>query len=504
MKILTPSQLQKADVYTIENQQISSWELMERASLAALKEIKKIIQKPQPVSVLAGSGNNGGDGLAIAYHLNQLGYEVNVLLLKYTPKLSKDCKINLERLKVNTSINIQEYTEDSSTEDLKTESIIIDAVFGIGLNRALPDFVKKIISSINESKATRIAVDVPSGLFLSELTPEKATVFNADYTMTFQCPKLNFFLPDYGNYLGEIKIIDIGLDQDFIDNLETQYEYVNKKFITKFYKTRQRFTHKGDYGHLLIVGGQYGMMGSVCLTTKAAFKSGVGKVTVVSPKSGVDILQQSVPEAMVIAADKNEFVSPKALKFEPSNICIGMGLGQSEQALETLKYFIKQAKTPMLIDADGINLLAQNKDLLNHLPPQSVLTPHQGELKRLIGEWQDEYDKLDKMKAFVQTYNIILVSKDAYTCVVSQDKIYINSTGNAGLASAGSGDTLSGIISSFLCQKYSPIEASILGVYVHGKAADIYVNNYDETSLIASDIINYLKNVFLHLKFHKH
>ncbi|RRO19791.1 NAD(P)H-hydrate dehydratase [Flavobacteriaceae bacterium 14752] len=504
MKILTPSQLQKTDAYTIEHQQISSWELMERASLAALKEIKNITLNPQPVTVLAGSGNNGGDGLAIAYHLDQLGYKVNVLLLKYTPKLSKDCKINLDRLKANTSINIQEYIDTSSIEDLKIESIIIDAVFGIGLNRTLPNFVEKIISSANKRTALRIAVDLPSGLFLSKLTPENAKVFKAEYTLTFQCPKLNFFLPAYGNDLGEIKIIDIGLDQDFIDHLETEYEYVDEKFITKFYKTRQRFSHKGNYGHLLIVGGQYGMMGSVSLAAKSALKSGVGKVTVLSPKCGVEVLQQSVPEAMVIAADQNESVSPKELKFEPSNICIGMGLGQSEQALGTLKYFITEAKTPMLIDADGINLLAQNKDFLKALPAQSILTPHQGELKRLIGEWQDDYDKLEKVKSFVKTYNVILVAKDAYTFIASQDKIYINSTGNAGLATAGSGDTLSGIISSFLCQKYLPIEASILGVYAHGKAADIYANKYDENSLIASDIIKYLKNVFLQLKSHKH
>ena len=234
------------------------------------------------------------------------------------------------------------------------------------------------------------------------------------------------------------------------------------------------------------------MMGSVCLTTKASLKSGAGKVSVLSPQCGVEILQQFVPEAMVIASHEHKHVSPVELSIKPTNICIGMGLGQSDKALDTFRFAIKQAKSPMLIDADGLNCLAQHKDLLKDLPAKSILTPHQGELKRLIGEWQDEYDKLDKMKNFVKSYNLILVAKDAYTFIVDEDKTYINSTGNAGMATAGSGDTLSGIISGLLVQSYSPLEASILGVYLHGKAGDLYVKDYDEYTLMASDIIDYL------------
>ena len=496
MKILSPSQLQKADAFTMQQQDISSWQLMERASLAALEVIKQILKTPQPVTVLSGSGNNGGDGLAIAYHLDQLGYQVNVLLLTYTPDLSKDCNINLERLQEKTTIDIQEFADDAANKDLKFSPVIIDAVFGIGLNRPMPEFVEKIIIKANRTNALRIAIDVPSGLYLSELTPPNSVVFNADYTLTFQCPKLNFFLPDYGNHLGEINIIDIGLDEKCIKELDSALYFVEKTYANRIYKPRQRFTHKGNYGHLLIVGGQYGMMGSVTLTAKAALKSGVGKVSILSPKCGVQVLQQSVPEAMVISSDEIEQVSPKPLNFQPANTCIGMGLGQSQQAKKTLAYYIKLAKKPMLIDADGINILSQNKELLRNIPDQSILTPHQGELKRLIGEWSDHYDKIDKMKDFTARHNIILVSKDAYTFIVYNNNIYINSTGNAGLATAGSGDTLSGIISSLLCQHYSPLESSILGVYMHGKAADIYTTMNSESSLIATDIIKYLGQTF--------
>lgn len=492
MKILSPSQLQKADAYTIEHQHISSWELMERASLAALEEIKSIISERKPVTILAGSGNNGGDGLAIAFHLHQLGYEVNVLVLKYTPEFSEDCKTNLERLESKTSVSLKTYTEESELEKLELESVIIDAIFGIGLNRALPDFVQKVIKEVNTLEATRIAIDVPSGLFLSELTPENASVFQADYTLSFQCPKLNFFLPDYGNSLGELRIIDIGLDQNFISTLDGAYEFVDQELATNIFQPRLRFSHKGDYGHLLIIGGQYGMMGSVCLTALAAMKSGAGKVSVLSPKCGVEILQQFVPEAMIIPAVNKKQVSPVNLNFKPTNFCVGMGLGQSDQASDTLKFAIKEAKSPMLIDADGINLLAKDQSLLEQLPAQSILTPHQGELKRLIGEWSDQYDKLDKMKSLVNKYDLILVSKDAYTFIVTQDKTYINSTGNAGMASAGSGDTLSGIISGLLVQNYSPAEASVLGVFLHGKSADVYAENRHKNTLTASDIIDYL------------
>lgn len=492
MKILSPKQLQKADQKTIENENISSWQLMERASLRAVEELKNILSKNDSTTILAGSGNNGGDGLAIAYHLNTLGYKVEVCLIEYAPDLSPDCSKNLKRLKDNTKISIHRLDKISDDVQLNFKTVIIDAIFGIGLNRALPDFVKSLIENANQSKAIRIAIDVPSGLFLSELTPEHSVVFQAHHTMTFQCPKLNFFLPDYGNYIGKISFVDIGLDQDFISTLNTTYEYVDDDLATGLVKTRKRFSHKGDYGHLLVIGGQYGMMGSVCLTTKASLKSGAGKVSVLSPKCGVEILQQFVPEAMVIPSETQVQASPVKLDFEPTNICVGMGLGQLPQALETLKYAINSANTPMMIDADGLNLLSKNKYLLEALPAKTILTPHQGELKRLIGHWQDEYDKLNKMKSFVKTYDVILVAKDAYTFIIDDDKIYINSTGNPGLATAGSGDTLSGIISGLMVQNYSPLEASLLGVYLHGKAADTYTQKFEEYALTASDIIDCL------------
>jgi len=500
MKILSPKQLQQADQKTIENENITSWELMERASLRAVEKLKELLPDNSTISILSGSGNNGGDGLAIAHHLDKIGYKVEVHLIEFAPNLSSDCSKNFDRLEANDSITICHYDKKAEASNIDYKEVIIDAIFGIGLNRDLPVFVRKIIEKANQAQALRIAIDVPSGLYLSDLTPENAVVFQAHHTLTFQCPKLNLFLPDYGNAVGEVSIIDIGLDQNFIASQDTSYIYVNQKLASSLLTVRQRFSHKGDYGHLLVIGGQLGMMGSVCLTSKAALKSGAGKVSVLTPMCGVDIIQQTVPEAMVIPSEENDNVTPVELSIMPTHICIGMGLGQSEAALQTLEFAIEKATSPMLIDADGINLISKKKDLLKALPTQSVLTPHQGELKRLIGEWSDQYDKLEKIKRFVDEYDLVLVSKDAYTFIACKERIYINSTGNAGLATAGSGDTLSGIISGLLAQNYNPVDASILGVYIHGKAADLYVDQFDENALIASTIIEYLGHAFSSLK----
>ena len=353
-----------------------------------------------------------------------------------------------------------------------------------------------MILNANDSNALKISIDVPNGMFLSEVTPQNAIVFKANHTLTFQCPKLNFFLPDFGNYVGKLTILDIGLDADAISKIETQIHYVDHHITSKIVKSRERFTHKGNYGHTLIVGGQFGMMGSVCLTAKSALKSGAGKVSVLSPKCGIEILQISIPEAMVITSENKKTVSPVKLDFEPNAICIGMGIGKTSETLETLKYFINQTNNPLLIDADGLNLLSDNLDLLDKLPKNSILTPHQGELKKLIGEWHDQYDKLEKLKAFSKKYQVIVVSKDAYTIIVNGKELYINSTGNAGMATAGSGDTLSGIIAGLMSQNYLPLEASILGVFLHGCSADYYANKFNESTLTASDIIENLKNVF--------
>ena len=498
MKILTPSQLYEADRLTIEKEGITSWQLMERASLSAVDSIRNLTKKEAKICVLAGIGNNGGDGLAIAYHLHTSGYHVEVVILKYAESYSKDCQINLDRLKNETEVDIKILQDDKI--DFSTPTVFIDAVFGIGLNRKMPDFVEEIIKSVNHFNAFKIAIDVPSGLFLSSLTPEDAVVFKADHTLTFQCPKLHFFLPHFGNCVGKVTIIDIGLDKRFIEKSQTSNFYADRRFVKLLLQPRERFTHKGTYGHVLLVGGQKGMMGCMVLSSKSAIRSGAGKVSTVVPKCGIDILQSSSPEVMVIPSHKANHISEVEIPFEPSVIGIGMGIGQSQDAEAALIFFLNHTKKPMLIDADGLNIIANHKDLLKKLPSKSILTPHQGELARLIGQWSDDLDKIEKLKTFSADHDLILVSKDAYTFVVYNDEIYINSTGNAGMATAGTGDVLSGLIAGLLAQGYTPLNASILGVHIHGLSGDIYASNYEQNTLIASEVIENFKAAFSLLK----
>jgi len=498
MKILSPSQLYDADRLTIEKEGITSWQLMERASLRAVESITELIDEDDQVCVLAGIGNNGGDGLAIAYHLDKIGYHVEVVLLKYANSFSKDCEQNLNRLKEKTGVklNIVQKVE----VDFSGYSVFIDAVFGIGLNRKMPDFVEDCFQTINQIDAQKIAIDVPSGLFLSELTPESSVVFKAKHTLTFQCPKLNFFLPHFGNYVGDLSIIDIGLDNAFIQDTETEYYYADEALVKRFLKTRERFSHKGTYGHVLLVGGQRGMTGCIVLSCRSAMRSGAGKVTAVVPKCGIDVLQATIPEAMLLPSDQDDSISKVNMPFESSIVGIGMGIGQSQSAVEALNYFITNSDNPLLIDADGLNILSMHKEWLQKLPSKSILTPHQGELKRLIGEWEDDYYKLEKLKAFSTRYDLVVVSKDAYTFVVYKDEVYINSTGNAGMATAGSGDVLSGLISGLVAQGYSTLHACILGVYLQGSSGDCYAAKYEQNTLIASDLIETLKEAFALLK----
>ncbi len=498
MKILSPQQLYLADKNTIKRQGITSWELMERASLLATHEILELIDTTKKIYILAGTGNNGGDGLAIAYHLCTKGFDVEVHILKYAHNYSDDCAKNLKRLENKTDVKIN-ILKDASYSFV-SQSVFIDAIFGIGLTRKLPDFVEHTILKINKTKGLKIAIDVPSGLYLSDVTPRNSVVFKADFTLSFQCPKLNFFLPDYGNYVGKLKVIDIGLDQQTIDECTSYHTFLTENLIKQLVIPRQRFSHKGTFGHLLIVGGQKGMMGCMVLASKAALKSGAGKVTALAPHCGTNILQIACPETMVLPSFHEDFVSPHELNFSPETICIGMGIGTGKEALETLSDVLNRFKSPMVIDADAINIMAKHKVLLDLMPSKSILTPHQGELKRLLGSWDNEYDKIEKLKSFSKQYDCIIVSKDAYTTVVHGDELYINSTGNAGMATAGSGDVLSGLISGFVAQGYLPINAALVGVFLHGLSGDMYASKFDQNSLIASDIIENFKEAFSLLK----
>jgi hydroxyethylthiazole kinase-like uncharacterized protein yjeF len=502
MKIFSAKQLGEADVASMKMQSISSWELMERASKKAVEAILPLIhQESAHIHIFCGMGNNGGDGLAIAYHLGKLGYSVQVYKVAFTNKTSKDFDINAKRLQKDAHIKLKSVTE-ANVKSIKfnTNDVVIDAIFGVGLNRRMPDFVEELVLQINTSDVLCISIDIPSGMFLNQAVPKEANFIQPDVCLTFQLPKLPLFFTETGKYIQNFKILPIGLSQEAIEQIDTDYFFMHKVFIKNIYKKRNRFSHKGTHGHALLVGGQKGMLGSVLLAAKSALRSGVGKLSVMLPSSGQDSLHHFLPEAIALENPSKNFIHFTDTQAYNA-VGVGVGIGKSDAALKALKAFLEQVQSPVLIDADALNLIAVNPILLEELPKNSILTPHPGELKRLIGNWKDDFDKLNKIKNFAKEHHCVLVAKEAYTCICDGASFYFNSTGNSGMATAGSGDVLSGIITALLAQNYNSLEAAQLGVYIHGLAGDLALQQESHESMIASDLISFLGKAFKELNY---
>ncbi|MDN3594107.1 NAD(P)H-hydrate dehydratase [Zunongwangia endophytica] len=489
MKIFSAEQLKKADALTIKNQNITSEELMERAASLTTEEIHKRIQNAEiDIKIFCGVGNNGGDGLVIARLLIEKGYHVKVFVVNYTDKRSDDFLLNYERLKETTN-DWPEYIKDEGDfPALSQNDFIIDAIFGIGLNRPLEGWIANLVKHINNSKAFILAIDMPSGLFLDRILKKEYQLISASFTISFQTPKLVFFLPQTMDYVGDLQVLDIGLDREFLNSEKTNSNLISKHEARVLYKPRKSNSHKGDYGHALIIGGSYGKIGSMVLTTTAALRTGAGLVSTFVPKCGYTILQTALPEAMVITDKNEEKLTNIDHSMDPSVICFGMGAGKDQMTVQAFKKLLQATEKPMLIDADGLNMISENKELLEFLPKKSVLTPHPKELERLIGEWEDDFDKLKKVEEFTKTYDVILVLKGSHTFTCAEGNIYINNSGNPGMATAGSGDVLSGIITGLISQQYEPLAAAILGVYLHGLSGDIVAENKSYQALISGDI----------------
>ncbi|TBW29105.1 NAD(P)H-hydrate dehydratase [Gramella sp. KN1008] len=489
MKILSAEQLSEADKISIEKQKITSEELMERAATLVFDEIHKRLQgAPIPVKVFCGIGNNGGDGLVVARHLIQHGYEVTVFIVNYSDKRSDDFLANYEKLKKVSNDWPSLIKGEPDFPTLEPGDFVIDAIFGIGLNRPIEGWMADLVKLINQSQAFTLSVDMPSGLFSDKVPGEEDAVIEADYTLSFQAPKIVFFLPETMDYVGDLQIMDIGLDREFLADIPSKTFLINKDMVLPLYKQRRKNSHKGDYGHALIAGGSYGKIGSVLLTATAALKTGTGLCTVYIPKCGYEIVQTGLPEAMVLTDTENNLLSSYPEDFKADVICFGMGVGTAEKSVKALKSFLKASTSPMLIDADGLNILSKNIELLSLLPENSILTPHPGELKRLVGEWKDDFHKLELVKDFSKEHGVIVVLKGAHTFTINRDEIFINNSGNPGMATAGSGDVLSGIITSLIGQAYDPLVAAVLGVFIHGLSGDISAEKSGYESVLAGDI----------------
>ena len=501
MKIFSKAQIYEGDKLTTERQNIAHIDLMERAGTQIFNWIHMRMQGAQvPIHVFCGIGDNGGDGLVLARHLITHGYNVITYIVNCSDKRSQGFLSNYDRIKDVTKDwpKMLSCSGDFSEIVIEEKDIIVDAVFGIGLNRPPNDWVQELFQRWRASKAFTLAVDIPSGLYTDKAVEDDNAVVHANYTLSFQSPKLVFFLPETAKYTIQWEVLDIGIDRDYLMHTNTEAELISKFEVLPLYIPREKFAHKGDFGHVLMVGGSYGKIGAINLASRAALSVGSGLVTAYIPECGYDSMQASLPEAMVIA-DGDRFISNINFDIKPSVIGIGVGLGTADETAKAFEVFLKSNKTPLVIDADGINLLSKKKALLKLLPEQTILTPHPKELERIIGKWSNDFEKLDKVKVFSKKYKVIVLIKGANSITVFGDKLYVNTTGNPGMATAGTGDVLTGMISGLIAQGYEPLAATIFGVYLHGRSADISLEDYGYQSLIASHIIETIGEAYIDL-----
>ncbi len=494
MKILSARQIREADAFTIKQEPIASIDLMERASLAFVACFEERFGDEKPVWIFCGTGNNGGDGLAIARLLSDKKFQVTVVIVKTNDTSSDDFASNEKRLAARIPKII--VRESSEIPDIAPNVVVIDAIFGSGLSRAVTGLFGEVIDKINLSGASIVSVDIASGLFADQPS-SGSSIIQPDYTISFQLPKMAFLLPENHSRVGEWEVADIRLSQTFIDRAESQADFVQLADIKPLLKNRSAAAHKGDFGKALLFAGSRGKMGAAILSARACMRSGTGLLTVHAPACGYEIMQIAVPEAMISIDESEWFIAkvPEHLKYDV--IGIGPGIDTKDETANLLEELLRQFQRPVVIDADGLNLIGRHKGFVEKIPKESILTPHAKEFERIAGPWNNDYERLDLQKQFSVNHGLFVIFKGAHTTISTPDgHLYFNSTGNPGMATAGSGDVLTGIITSILGQGYTPLQAAILGVYLHGLAGDLAANEKGQASLIASDIIDFLPAAF--------
>lgn len=518
MKLFTTKQIATLDKYTIENEPISDIDLMERASLQITNWLVHRFSTESKMIFFAGPGNNGGDALAIARQLADLDFICEVYLVDLGRELKGSSAINRHRLELQQKVKISNLKTIDDFPKITESDTLIDGLFGSGLTRPLEGLAAEIVQKINATRhlptsrrvmtKTVISIDIPSGLMGEDNSngrlPAEArvTTYNniirADYTLTFQFPKISFLFAENEKYVGEWEVLPIRLHPDGIAQTQTNFFYIEKEDIQQIIKKRSRFGHKGTYGHALLIAGSFGKMGAAVLASKACLRSGVGLLTAQIPHLGYPIIQTAVPEAMA-SVDQHDYTFTEFPDLSPfSAIGVGPGIGLKSNTKKALCELLEKSQVPLVIDADALNILSENKSWLDKIPENSILTPHPGEFKRLVGESKNSYENIQKQLEFSKKHKVIVVLKGAFTSISTPaGNLYFNSTGNPGMATAGSGDVLTGIVTGLLAQNISPENAALAGVFVHGLAGDLAVKEKSEISLVAGDIVEYLGKTFL-------
>ena len=488
MKICSADQIRELDAYTIKNEPITSLGLMERAASCFTDWFSEMYPDlNRSVHIVCGTGNNAGDGLVAARLLHHLGYSVTISLCEISKKRTEDFEANLKRLPGHGAIPQTVCVKDSVMPDIPPGSIVIDAIFGSGLNRPVSGYWGAFLTYLNGLSVERVAIDIPSGVFADQCT--NGIAFQAHRTFSFELPKLAFLFPENSPYIGDWTVRSIGLHPKAIAEARTNQFYLTQTFARSLYRGRAKFSHKGTHGHALLIMGSYGKIGAALLAAKGALRSGAGLVSLHVPKTGYAIVQTAIPEAMV-SIDEDEWQFSKMPDLSPYKaIGIGCGMGQSEVTASALFELIDQATQPLVLDADALNILSKTPEWLNRLPANSILTPHPKEFERLFGSSENDFQRHELQVQKAQTLDLVIMLKGAHTCIALPDgRSFFNSTGNPGMATGGSGDVLAGIITSLLAQGYAPSEAALLGVYIHGSAGDCALKAQSQESLIAGDL----------------
>lgn len=507
IKIPTASQMREIDAATMREEPVSSLELMERAASAAAQVVMSEWDNRTPIVVFAGSGNNGGDALAVARILCAHGYKVEAYLFNTGGKLSMECRANRERLsECPEGLTFTEVTTQFEPPHIEKGTLVIDGLFGTGLNKPLEGGFAQLVALINNSPAEVVSLDMPSGLMCDDNRDNRTHIVRATLTLTFQLPKLSLLLADNQPYVGRLRILDIGLSRSAIEALPAAYALSEDADFLPLIQPRKPFSHKGNYGHALLIAGKYGMAGAAILAARACLRSGVGKLTVHTPQMNNDILQTAVPEAILHHDISDEaFTTPVGGELRDySALAIGCGIGTSHETAAAFIEQVRRTQIPLLIDADGLNILAAHRNWIARLPMHTILTPHPAEFRRLVSTVADDGEALTVARKMAVERKLFIVLKGHRTAICSPDgMVLFNTTGNAGMATAGSGDVLTGVITALLAQGLAPGDACGLGVRLHGLAGDLAAEKVGEESLIASDIIDHLPAAFRTLRAKK-
>lgn len=489
MKILPVDKIREADAFTIENEPVDSIDLMERAASKIYEWfMQRCKTKEVSVKIFCGIGNNGGDGLALARMLYATNIVPQVFVVHYSEKMSLDCKTNFNRLKEETEVPMYDVFSEDDFPIIYDNDILIDAIFGSGLNRPIEGFTAELIKYLNKSNGIKIAIDIPSGI--TELSSNsQQPILKADYTLTFQFPKLSFMFPEYDPFVGKWEVLDINLHKDYIDNVETLNFFTTEDVVKPILRKRSKFSHKGTYGHALLVAGSSGKTGAALLSAESCMKTGVGLLTTHIPSDALLSMQIYLPETMIDVDKSKTHCTEINDILSYTAIGVGPGLGKNEETVTLLKKIVQESTQPLILDADALNIMADNPTWLSFLPDNTILTPHPKEFDRLFGKTYDSYERLELQRKMSVVHNIIIVQKGAHTAITFPNgTCFFNSTGNPGMATAGSGDVLTGIILSLLAQRYTPQEAALLGVYIHGHAGDIAAQELGMETMLARDI----------------